>query len=144
MGRVMPRATLEQNIAAYERMQDQLEAEHMGQWVVVDNQQLIDAFDDFQDAADLVIEKIGPGCPRFESPACRLQLGRAAADQRPLLHPQPPPTPHYKGPPPAGAALALVTRSIPGKPSRLARRTRDGSTPAGLDRSTRGNREVGL
>ena len=62
MGGVMPRATLEQNIAAYERMQDQLEAEHMGQWVVVDNEQLIDAFDDFQDAADLVIEKIGPGC----------------------------------------------------------------------------------
>ena len=62
MGGVMPRATLEQNIAAYERMQDQLQAEHMGQWVVVDNEQLIDAFDDFQDAADLVIEKIGPGC----------------------------------------------------------------------------------
>ena len=62
MGDVMPRATLEQNIAAYERMQDQLEAEHTGRWVVVDNEQLIDAFDDFQDAADLVIEKIGPGC----------------------------------------------------------------------------------
>ena len=62
MGEVMPRATLEQNIAAYERMQDHLEAEHMGQWVVVDNEQLIDAFDDFQDAADLVVEKIGPGC----------------------------------------------------------------------------------
>lgn len=62
MGGEMPRATLEQNIAAYERMQDKLEAEHMGQWVVVDNEQLIDAFDDFQDAADLVIEKIGPGC----------------------------------------------------------------------------------
>ena len=62
MGGVMPQATLEQNIAAYERLQDQLEAEHMGQWVVVDNEQLIDAFDDFQDAADLVIEKIGPGC----------------------------------------------------------------------------------
>ena len=31
MGGVMPRATLEQNIAAYERMQDQLEAEHTGQ-----------------------------------------------------------------------------------------------------------------
>ena len=62
MGGEMPRATLEQNIAAYERMQDQLEAEHMGQWVVVDNEQLINAFDDFQDAADLVIETIGPGC----------------------------------------------------------------------------------
>ena len=62
MGEAMPRATLEQNIAAYERMQDRLEAEHMGQWVVFDNQQLIDAFDDFQAAADLVIEKIGPGC----------------------------------------------------------------------------------
>ncbi|MYE00957.1 MAG: hypothetical protein F4Y03_06695 [Alphaproteobacteria bacterium] len=61
MGEVTPRATLEQNIAAYERMQDQLEAEHMGQWVVVHNQQLIDAFDNFQDAADLVIEKVGPG-----------------------------------------------------------------------------------
>ncbi|MCY3959710.1 MAG: hypothetical protein OXG65_15675 [Chloroflexi bacterium] len=62
MGGAMPRATLEQNIAAYERMQDQLEAEHMGHWVMVDNQQLINAFDNFQDAADLVIEKIGPGC----------------------------------------------------------------------------------
>ena len=79
MGGAMPRATLEQNIAAYERMQDQLEAEHMGQWVVVDNEQLIDAFDDFQDAADLVIEKIGPGCllrqvgrPPAQLPALRI------------------------------------------------------------------------
>ena len=99
MGGVMPRATLEQNIAAYERMQDQLEAEHMGQWVVVDNEQLIDAFDDFQDAANLVSEKIGldascdkldglrRGCPLRAVPAgqCRsLAAGSPAflADDR--------------------------------------------------------------
>ena len=80
MGELTPRATLEQNIAAFERMQDQLEADHLGQWVVVDNEQLIDTFDDSQAATNLVIEKIGPGCllrqvgrpqpsyPRFESP----------------------------------------------------------------------------
>ena len=77
------------NIAAYERMQDHLEVEHqdhlevehMGQWVVVDNEQLIDAFDDFQDAADLVIEKVGPGCllrqvgrPPAQLPALRIPL----------------------------------------------------------------------
>ena len=79
MGSVKPRATLEQNIAAYERMQDQLEAEHIGRWVVVDNEQFIDAFHDFQDAADLVIEKIGPGCllrqvgrPPAQLPALRI------------------------------------------------------------------------
>ena len=79
MGSVKPRATLEQNIAAYERMREQLEVEHMGQWVVVDNEQLINAFDDFQDAADLVIEKIGPGCllrqvgrPPAQLPALRI------------------------------------------------------------------------
>ena len=79
MGEVTPRATLEQNIAAFERMQDQLEADHMGRWVVVDNEQLIDTFNDFQDAANLVIEKIGPGCllrqvgrPPAQLPALRI------------------------------------------------------------------------
>ena len=43
-------ADIEVEIAAYERMQGDLEREHMGKWVVVQDEQLIGAYEDFWDA----------------------------------------------------------------------------------------------
>ena len=54
-------AKLSEEIAAYERMQDVLEADHFGEWVVVHDGELIGAYDKFEDAADTAIRRFGPG-----------------------------------------------------------------------------------
>jgi len=55
----MAEITLE--IAAYERMQSELEREHMGKWVVVHDEQLIGAYEDFEDAACSGVQRFGSG-----------------------------------------------------------------------------------
>lgn len=52
---------LNQNIAAYEKMQNSLEAEHMGKWVVFHDCILIALYDSFEDAADEAVQKFGRG-----------------------------------------------------------------------------------
>ncbi len=55
----MAEITLE--IAAYERMQSDLEREHLGKWVVVHDEELIGAYDDFEDAACAGVQRFGIG-----------------------------------------------------------------------------------
>ena len=52
---------LGKNIAAYERIQRQLEADHFGEWVVVRDGQLACAYEDFQDAAAEAVRRFGRG-----------------------------------------------------------------------------------
>ena len=48
-------------IKAYEKMKEQLEAEHWRQWVVFHREEFRGAFDDFQDAAEFAIQRFGRG-----------------------------------------------------------------------------------
>lgn len=54
-------ATLDQNIEAYKLMRDELEANHMDQWVVFYDEELIGTFDEFQDAAVCAATRFGRG-----------------------------------------------------------------------------------
>ena len=54
-------ALLSEEIAAYDRMREVLEADYFGKWVVVQDGQLIGAFEDFQDAAADAVRKFGRG-----------------------------------------------------------------------------------
>ncbi len=54
-------AQLETEIAAYEKMRDGLEAKYFGKWVVVRDEKLVGAYDDFQAAALDAISKFGRG-----------------------------------------------------------------------------------
>ncbi|MCY3628535.1 MAG: hypothetical protein OXG94_00795 [Bacteroidetes bacterium] len=60
----MPKHTipsLDDNIAAYEQMQDILEAKHMYKWVVFYNEKLVDVFDSLDLAAFHATQKFGKG-----------------------------------------------------------------------------------
>ena len=54
-------ATLLDNIAAYDAARDQLETEHLGQWVLFYNAEMIGAFDDFQVVANEAVSRFGKG-----------------------------------------------------------------------------------
>ena len=52
---------LKKEIAAYERIRDDLELEHFGEWVVVRGEKLIGTYDDFQEAAADAVRRFGRG-----------------------------------------------------------------------------------
>ena len=54
-------ATLEENVAVYEEMRQELEANHMHQWVVIYNTELVGTFSHFEEAADVAVTRFGPG-----------------------------------------------------------------------------------
>ena len=54
-------ATLEENVAAYEEMRDELETNHMHQWVVIYDKELVGTFTDFQEAANEAVTRFGSG-----------------------------------------------------------------------------------
>ena len=54
-------AKLSEEIAAYERMQDTLEADHFGEWVIVHDGELIGAYSAFQDVALVARRRFGRG-----------------------------------------------------------------------------------
>ena len=54
-------AKLSEEIAAYERMQDALETDHFGEWVVVRDGELIGTYLAFEDAAAEAIGRFGRG-----------------------------------------------------------------------------------
>lgn len=54
-------ATLNENIAAYDKMRDFLEIEHFGKWVVFYGEELAGTYDDFQDAAAETVKRFGRG-----------------------------------------------------------------------------------
>ena len=54
-------ATLDENIAAYEKMKDYLEAEHFGKWVLFYDEEFIGSYDEFEDVGYEAIRRYGRG-----------------------------------------------------------------------------------
>lgn len=54
-------ADLKEEIAAFDRMQARLEAEHWNEWVVVHAGELQGFYRDFESAAEEALERFGPG-----------------------------------------------------------------------------------
>ena len=52
---------LDGEIAAYNAMRFELERDHLYEWVVFHDEQLIGAYEDFQDAAAQAVRKFGRG-----------------------------------------------------------------------------------
>lgn len=52
---------INQEIKAYEKMQGDLEAEHMGKWVLIRDSKLIGIYDSFEAAAEGAVQKFGSG-----------------------------------------------------------------------------------
>ena len=52
---------LDVEIAAYERMQEELEANYFGQWAVVYGEELAGIYEDFQEAAKAAVKSFGRG-----------------------------------------------------------------------------------
>lgn len=53
--------TLDAEIAAYERMSDELKSAHFGKWVVIHNGKLEAVHQEFAAAADEAVERFGRG-----------------------------------------------------------------------------------
>ena len=78
---------LDVEIAAFNRMRDYLEANHMWEWVIIDNEELIGTFEDFQVAAQTAVKLFGGrpcllrqvGRPPFQLPPFSL-VQRVHAD----------------------------------------------------------------
>ena len=58
---IEPQTALSEQIATYEEMRTFLETDHLGKWVVVHGQRLIDTYDTFQNAAQDAIRRFGRG-----------------------------------------------------------------------------------
>jgi hypothetical protein len=54
-------ADIQSNILAFQRMQPELEAKHMGQWVLFFNDELVSAFNSFDEAANEAVTRYGRG-----------------------------------------------------------------------------------
>jgi hypothetical protein len=54
-------AEIDQEIAAYEAMRDELEKEHMGEWVLLYERKLIALYDSFDKAANDAVKRFGAG-----------------------------------------------------------------------------------
>ena len=54
-------AELDQEIAAYEGMSKELEARHMGKWVLVHDLKLIAVYESFESAAEAAVRRFGRG-----------------------------------------------------------------------------------
>ncbi len=54
-------AEIKSDILAYQKMQAELEAKHMGKWVLFHNESFIAVFDSFEDAAAQAVERFGRG-----------------------------------------------------------------------------------
>ena len=52
---------LDREIAAYNAMRDELERDHIYDWVVFHDEQFIGAYEDFQDAAAEAVRRFGRG-----------------------------------------------------------------------------------
>ena len=70
-------SSLRQDMAAYEAMRDSLEHDHLGKWVLIYNERLVDTFETFHDAADVALQRFGRG------PYHIRQIGEEAAQPYP-------------------------------------------------------------
>ncbi len=53
--------TIRREMAAYEEMRAELEAEHLGKWVIVRDRELVDVYETFEEAAEAAIARFGRG-----------------------------------------------------------------------------------
>ncbi len=53
--------TLKREMAAYEKIRNDLELEHFGKWAVVHDEELVGVYDDFEVAADNAVRRYGRG-----------------------------------------------------------------------------------
>ncbi|MBR7619431.1 hypothetical protein JKL49_08535 [Phenylobacterium sp. 20VBR1] len=54
-------SVLRDDIAAFDRMRTDLEAEHRNEWVVFHHGEFVDAFPDFEAAASTAVDRFGVG-----------------------------------------------------------------------------------
>ena len=54
-------ATIDDEIAVYEAMRQDLEAKHMGKWALLYEKKLVGTFDSFEEAAEVAVEEFGRG-----------------------------------------------------------------------------------
>jgi hypothetical protein len=54
-------AEVEREIAAYEKMQAELESAHVGKWVLIKDETLIGVYDGFEAAAADAVDRFGRG-----------------------------------------------------------------------------------
>jgi len=54
-------ADIKSNLAAYTKMQDELEAKYMGKWVLFYDDKFISVFETFEDAAQDAVKQFGRG-----------------------------------------------------------------------------------
>ena len=54
-------SVFEEQIAAYEDMRSELEAKHLGEWVIIHNRELVDVYDSFELAAKDAVRRFGRG-----------------------------------------------------------------------------------
>ena len=52
---------LTQETALYERRKAEFEQEHRWEWVVIHGEEVVGFYDDFQDAAQIAVERFGRG-----------------------------------------------------------------------------------
>jgi hypothetical protein len=53
--------TIKEELAAFEEIRQGLEADHMGEWVLIHHRELIALFDTFEEAAQAAVERFGRG-----------------------------------------------------------------------------------
>lgn len=54
-------AELTKEIATYERMRNDLEVEHLGEWVVVRDEELVGTYESVEKAAEDAVQRFGRG-----------------------------------------------------------------------------------
>ena len=54
-------ANVEKDIAAYDKLQAELETKHTGKWVLLHNEALIAVYDSFEAAAEDAVKRFGRG-----------------------------------------------------------------------------------
>lgn len=54
-------ALLSKEMAAYDRMRDELEMDYFGKWVIVHDEELVGTYDESEDAAYDALQKFGRG-----------------------------------------------------------------------------------
>ena len=54
-------AELDQEIAAFERMSEELEAHHMGKWVLIHDLELMDVYESLESVAEDAVRRFGRG-----------------------------------------------------------------------------------
>ena len=54
-------ADVKDEIAAYEKMRDELEAQHMGKWVLFNDLELIGVYNSFEAVAEDAVRRFGRG-----------------------------------------------------------------------------------